>query len=55
MFDALSIPCAFFIAILVVLGMAATFGILLDSVRGLLAAHEEPKVFIHRAIRDRAL
>jgi hypothetical protein len=52
MFDALSIPCAFAVAVLVVLGMATTFGILLDSVRGLLTAHEEPKVFIHRAIRE---
>jgi len=51
-FDTLSIPFAFFIAVLVVIGMATTFGILLDSVRGLLAAHEEPKVFIHRAIRE---
>jgi hypothetical protein len=52
MFDTLSIPCAFAVAVFVVLGLATTFGILLDSVRGLLAAHEQPKVFIHRAIRD---
>jgi hypothetical protein len=52
MFDSLSVFCASIVCLLVCIGLATTLGILLDLARSILAAPEQHKVHIHRAIRD---